>query len=124
MERDATRTRVPLAAAAGACLSLSPAPAYADMGLVEQQTPDGAIVYFDFDGIGYAIILVVAIVLVLRSQRRSLRRMAARRKRSEAPGQADAPGQDVGAQALAAVERLKQAEQTARKPRRLRRGGK
>ena len=47
-----------IAAFGAAAMLVSPTCAWADMGLVQKTTPEGTIVYFDFDGIGYALIIV------------------------------------------------------------------
>ncbi len=106
--------RIVLLAAAAAFAS--PACAWADMGLVQKTTSEGTIVYFDFDGIGYALIIVIALVLIFRGQRKALKRMAAGKRRTRRSGSTTSEPTDPGAEALAAVERLKQAEQAARAP--------
>ena len=107
-------TRIVLLAAAAAFAS--PTCAWADMGLVQKTTSEGTIVYFDFDGIGYALIIVIALVLIFRGQRKALKRMAAGKRRTRRSGSTTSEPTDPGAEALAAVERLKQAEQAARAP--------
>ena len=119
--------RNPLGALAPACALalLAPACAYADIGLKQEVTAEGTIAYFDFDGMGYVIVAVVALIMVVRSQRVSLKRMAqAKRKRAahvdtaKAGAEAGKPEEeDLGARTLAAVERLKRAERAAREPR-------
>ena len=93
-----------------------PACAWADMGLVQKTTSEGTIVYYDFDGIGYALIIVIALVLIFRGQRKTLKRMAAGKRRARRGESAAGEPADPGAEALAAVERLKRAEQAARAP--------
>lgn len=105
-----------IAAFGAAAMLASPACAWADMGLVQKTTPEGTIVYFDFDGIGYALIIVIALVLIFRGQRKALKRMAAGKRRTRRSGSTTSEPTDPGAEALAAVERLKQAEQAARAP--------
>ena len=104
------------AAAGAATMLICPTCAWADMGLVQKTTPEGTIVYFDFDGIGYALIIVIALVLIFRGQRKALKRMAAGKRRARRGEAASGEPADPGAEALAAVERLKQAEQAARAP--------
>ena len=104
------------AAAGAATMWICPTCAWADMGLVQKTTPEGTIVYFDFDGIGYALIIVIALVLIFRGQRKTLKRMAAKKRRASKAGSTGSKPVDPGAEALAAVERLKQAEQAARAP--------
>ena len=104
------------AAAGAATMWICPTCAWADMGLVQKTTPEGTIVYFDFDGIGYALIIVIALVLIFRGQRKALKRMAAGKRRARRGEAASGEPADPGAEALAAVERLKQAEQAARAP--------
>lgn len=105
------------AATAGvATMLICPVCAWADMGLVQKTTPEGTIVYFDFDGIGYALIIVIALVLIFRGQRKALKRMAAGKRRTRRSSSTAGEPADPGAEALAAVERLKQAEQAARAP--------
>lgn len=112
----AGKTFTDIAVTVAAMMFTSPACAWADMGLVQKTTSEGTIVYFDFDGIGYALIIVIALILIFRGQRKTLKRMAAKKRRaSKAGSTADKPI-DPGAEALAAVERLKQAEQAARAP--------
>lgn len=105
-----------IAAFGAAAMLVSPTCAWADMGLVQKTTPEGTIVYFDFDGIGYALIIVIALVLIFRGQRKALKRMAAGKRRTRRSGSTTREPTDPGAEALAAVERLKQAEQAARAP--------
>lgn len=119
--------RGPLSAfvsAAGIVTLVAPACAYAEIGLKQEVTSEGTVVYFDFDGLGYVLIIIVALVLILRGQRASLKRVAeAKRRRAAKRGAAgtDAEGdgceEDLGASALAAVERLKRAERDAHRPR-------
>ena len=104
------------AAAGAATMLICPVCAWADMGLVQKATPEGTIVYFDFDGIGYALIIVIALVLIFRGQRKTLKRIAAKKRRANKAGSTADKPIDPGAEALAAVERLKQAEQAARAP--------
>ena len=104
------------AAAGAATMLICPTCAWADMGLVQKTTPEGTIVYFDFDGIGYALIIVIALVLIFRGQRKALKRMAAGKRRARRGEAASGEPADPGAEALAAAERLKQAEQAARAP--------
>ena len=112
----AGKTFTDIAVTVAAMMFASPVCAWADMGLVQKTTSEGTIVYFDFDGIGYALIIVIALVLIFRGQRKTLKRIAAKKRRaSKAGSTADKPV-DPGAEALAAVERLKQAEQAARAP--------
>ena len=110
------KTLAKAAISAVAALLAFPASAWADMGLVQKTTPEGTIVYFDFDGIGYALIIVIALVLIFRGQRKALKRMAAGKRRARRGEAASGEPADPGAEALAAVERLKQAEQAARAP--------
>lgn len=113
-----------LVSAAGIVTLVAPACAYAEIGLKQEVTSEGTVVYFDFDGLGYALIIIVALVLILRGQRASLKRVAEAKRRRAAKRRAagtDAEGdgceEDLGASALAAVERLKRAEQDAHRPR-------
>ena len=112
------RTFTRIATLSVVALLTSPAYAWADMGLVQKTTSEGTIVYFDFDGIGYALIIVIALVLIFRGQRKTLKRMASRRHRARQTGSTTGEPADPGAEALAAVERLKQAELAARAPKR------
>ena len=112
----AGKTFTDIAVTVAAMMFASPVCAWADMGLVQKTTSEGTIVYFDFNGIGYALIIVIALVLIFRGQRKTFKHMAAKKRRaSKAGSTADKPI-DPGAEALAAVERLKQAEQAARAP--------
>ena len=109
------------ATAAGIACSLAvPACAFGDVGFVERLTPDGMVTYFDFGGVGYIIVLVVALALMMRTQYKKIKRAEAQRKRREqkAGGSADPERakEELGERTLAAVERLKQAEQKARTP--------
>ena len=110
------KTLAKAAISAVAALLAFPASAWADMGLVQKTTSEGTIVYYDFDGIGYALIIVIALVLIFRGQRKSLKRMAAGRRRRARSGSSTGEQADPGAEALAAIERLKRAEQAARAP--------
>ena len=106
------------ATAAGIACSLAmPACAFGDVGFVERLTPDGMVTYFDFGGVGYIIVLVVALALMMRTQYKKIKRAEAQRKRREqkAGGSADPERskEELGERTLAAVERLKQAEQKA-----------
>lgn len=112
------KTFAKIAAFGAAAMSACPARAWADMGLVQKTTSEGTIVYFDFDGIGYALVIVIALVLIFRGQRKSLKRAAANKRRARKSGARGGEPADPGAEALAAVERLKQAEQASRAPRR------
>ncbi|MBM6755465.1 hypothetical protein H6A18_02820 [Collinsella tanakaei] len=101
----------------------APACAWAEMGLKQEVASAGAITYFDFGGIGYAIILVALLVVVLRKQRAAFKRMAenkrkraARQRAASAASTSDAAQEDLGASSLAAVERLKQAERALHNP--------
>lgn len=113
-----------LVSAAGIVTLLAPACAYAEIGLKQEVTSEGTVVYFDFDGLGYVLIIIVALVLILRGQRASLkrvaeakRRRAAKRKTAGTDAEGDGCEEDLGASALAAVERLKRAERDAHRPR-------
>lgn len=109
------------ATAAGLACSLAmPACAFGDVGFVERLTPDGVVTYFDFGGVGYIIVLVVALALMMRTQYKKIKRAEAQRKRREqkAGGSADPERakEELGERTLAAVERLKQAERKAYTP--------
>lgn len=109
------------ATAAGIACSLAvPACAFGDVGFVERLTPDGMVTYFDFGGVGYIIVLVVALALMMRTQYKKIKRAEAQRKRREqkAGGSADPERakEELGERTLAAVERLKRAEQKAYTP--------
>ena len=106
-----------LVSAAGVVTLLAPACAYAEIGLKQEVTPEGTVVYFDFDGLGYVLIIIVALALILRGQRASLKRVAEAKRRREARRRSDGCEEDLGASALAAVERLKRAERDAHRPR-------
>ena len=110
------KTLAKAAISAAAAMLAFPASAWADMGLVQKTTSEGTIVYYNFDGIGYALIIVIALVLIFRGQRKSLKRMAAGRRRARRGESAAGEPTDPGAEALAAIERLKRAEQAARVP--------
>lgn len=112
------KTFAKIATIGAAALTVCPALAWADMGLVQKTTSEGTVVYFDFDGIGYVLIIVIALVLIFRGQRKSLKRRATGKRRARKAGASAAEPADPGAEALAAVERLKQAEQAARAPKR------
>ena len=116
-------TLLSLACAASSCALLVPRYARAEMGLKQEVTSAGAITYFDFDGIGFVIILLVALVVILRKQRAAFKRMAANKRKRTAARQASSAAStgsdeqaDLGASTIAAVERLKQAEQALHEP--------
>lgn len=121
--RRMKNTLLSLTCTVGACTLLSPTCAWAEMGLKQEVTSEGAITYFDFNGIGYVIILVVALVVIVRKQRTAIKRMAANKRKRAAERQAASAAstgsdaqEDLGASTLAAVERLKQAEQALHEP--------
>ena len=56
-----------LVSTSGILALLTPACAYAEIGLKQEITSEGTVVYFDFDGLGYVLIIIVALTLFLLS---------------------------------------------------------
>ena len=122
-ERASARARR-LSAVLAACplIAIRPTIALAEMGWKRVRTPDGVIEYFDFSGIGYAVILIVVLALAFRAQRKNLKRIAARRRArraaARAAGAPDGGGAEVdrGEEMLAALDRLAAAERVSVAP--------